>query len=102
VKRIDTPFDGTLEAELTLGGYTEDLENADWHCEFNFAFELGSKALDIDDTSKEGRPNDCFWFQHWDCNAKDEQSHDINKKGQTYIVDEKMYQVCIFRGQVQL
>ncbi|KAL1601929.1 Mitochondrial import inner membrane translocase subunit tim8 [Nothophoma quercina] len=92
VKRIDTSFDSTLEKELALWGYTENEMIADSQCEFDLSFELEFKALGIKAESKENDgPNECFWWQHWDDDKKDESGKVIPKEKQTYVVNDKTY-----------
>ena len=94
VKRVDTPFDSTLEKELALWGYTENEVIADSQCEFDLSFELEFKALGVKAESKENNgPNECFWWQHWDDDKKDESGEEIPKGKQNYVVNDKTYRV---------
>lgn len=86
VNPIDSPWDGTLEAELKLWGYHE--VPADMHCDFD---DIASalKALRIGLLSRaEGGDNYCYQVRHWDDDAR------TNHRDQTYTVENKVYRVC--------
>ena len=84
-KPIDSPWEGTMEAELETWGYKE--VDADLLCNFD-DITNALKALKIGKLSFiEGGANYCFQVRHVDDGAH------IEHVDQTYTVDNKVYRV---------
>lgn len=83
---IDSPFDSTFDADLVRWGYNE--HNADAECMFATYLKRPFEETGIDPRGDvEGGPNQCFQFQHWDPEARDEDGYQIPVIEQTYEVD---------------
>lgn len=91
---VDAPFDSTLEQELARWGYREQNDIAAASCWFDLYLPHELAALNIDPRgSDEGGPNECFMFQHYDLDAKNDNGQPIPITEQTYTVDGKTYRV---------
>lgn len=96
---IDSPFDGTLQQELSEWGYVERHSEAAYFCRLYISIGAELEALGIDPRgSDEGGPNECFQFQHWDPLIKNDQGpipvsdQQYEHGGRTYRVSEKTLQ----------
>lgn len=89
---IDTPWKGTMEAELDLWGYRE--QPALSHCNFE-DIEDALKALKISRKSKpEGGANYCYEVRHsYEEDTKGPNGEVVSQKDQTYTVEGKKYRV---------
>ena len=88
---IDSPWDGTLEAELKLWGYKE--LPADSHCSFD-DIAPALKALRIGLLSRaEGGANYCYQVRHVNDEARNAQGKRIDDRDQTYKVNDREYRV---------
>lgn len=101
---ISTQWDGTLENELKLWGYTEDPYP---DCDFDGEYYDISRAyedlhvLPDDENEDEPDPNECFRIHHYDPNKVDEDGHDIWAGDQTYKVNDKEYRVSWYVGSLR-
>jgi hypothetical protein len=97
---IDSPFDTTFDADLKRWGYNE--RDADADCMFDTYLKTPFEAMGIDPRGDvEGGPNQCFRFQHWDPDARDEEGYQLAVVKQTYELNGIEYRVnrsCVFSG----
>lgn len=92
---IDSPFDSTLEEELKRWGYIERNSDADDQCMFDTYLRQPLEAMGIDPKGGvRGGPNECFYFQHYDPNMKDNSGFLVPGYQQKYTVDGRTYRVC--------
>lgn len=85
---IDSEWDGTLEEELKLWGYT-DFKGKSLYCDVNnIAESLNSIGIDAKFKSKKGE-NQCFNIGHR------RQSETVVVTDQTYKVGDKVYRVSL-------
>ena len=89
---IDSPFDITFDADLKRWGYNE--RDADADCMFETYLKTPFEAMNIDPQGDvEGGPNQCFRFQHWDPNARDDEGYPVPAIKQSYELNGIEYKV---------
>ena len=97
---IDSPFDTTFDADLQRWAYNE--RNADADCMFNTYLKTPFEAMNIDPGGDvEGGPNQCFSFQHWDPDARDDEGYPVPVIEQIYELNGIEYKVihsCVCSG----
>lgn len=91
---IDSEWDGTLEAELKLWGYT-DYQGKSMYCELdNIADSLNQIGIDAKFKKNNNGQNECFYIRH-------RRTGETDPKDQVYQVGDKTYRVswrCILCG----
>ncbi|KAJ4311116.1 Mitochondrial import inner membrane translocase subunit tim8 [Neodidymelliopsis sp. IMI 364377] len=104
VSPASTPWDGTLENEFKLWGYTED-PYAD--CDFEGEYYNINRALealnvfhgeDQEQDDDGDSPNHCFRIFHYDPEKVVKDGKDVAVADQTYKVDNKEYRVTGAHG----
>lgn len=89
---IDSPFDSKFDTDLKNWGYNE--RDADAECMFDTQLKVPFEAMRIDPRGDvEGGPNQCFRFQHWDPDARDEEGYQMPATKQTYKLNGIGYKV---------